>query len=92
MNASTLTRGRRISRAVGLALAALALVFALAATAARAANYVGLGDSYAAGPLIPNQLSPLGCLKSDHNYAHLAAPRSGCPCGTRAAAARRRRT
>jgi hypothetical protein len=78
MNASILTRGRRLPRAIVLALAALAIVFALAASAARAANYVGLGDSYAAGPLIPNQsLSPLGCLKSDHNYAHLAAPTIG---------------
>src|SRR5262249_54375533 len=41
---------------------------------AHAAYWVGLGDSYAAGPLIPNQsLSPLGCLRSDHNFAHLAA-------------------
>jgi lysophospholipase L1-like esterase len=56
-------------------LAAFALV---AATGAQAANYVSLGDSYAAGPLIPNQsLSPLGCLRSDHNYSHLAAPGIG---------------
>jgi lysophospholipase L1-like esterase len=40
-------------------------------------QYVALGDSYAAGPLIPNQIAPLGCLKSDHNYAHLAAPTIG---------------
>jgi hypothetical protein len=80
MNASILIRGRRLTRTIGLALAALAIVFALAASAARAANYVGLGDSYAAGPLIPNQsLEPLGCLKSDHNYAHLAAPTIGLP-------------
>ena len=55
----------------------LALVFALTATAARGANYVALGDSYAAGPLIPNPLLPLGCLKSSNNYAHLAAPGIG---------------
>jgi lysophospholipase L1-like esterase len=79
MNTPILTRGRRIPRMVGLALTALALVFALAASAAQAANYVGLGDSYAAGPLIPNQLEPIGCLKSDHNYAHLAAPSLGLP-------------
>jgi len=81
MNASILIRGRRLGRAVGLALVALAVVFALAASsAAGAANYVGLGDSYAAGPLIPNQsLEPLGCLRSDHNYAHLAAPTIGLP-------------
>jgi lysophospholipase L1-like esterase len=57
--------------------ALLALVCALTATAARAANYVALGDSYAAGPLIPNPLLPLGCLKSSNNYAHLAAPGIG---------------
>jgi GDSL-like Lipase/Acylhydrolase family len=57
--------------------ALLALVLALTATAARAANYVALGDSYAAGPLIPNPLLPLGCLKSSNNYAHLAAPGIG---------------
>ncbi len=80
MNASILIRGRRLSRTIGLALGALAVVFALAASAAQAANYVGLGDSYAAGPLIPNQsLEPLGCLRSDHNYAHLAAPTIGLP-------------
>jgi lysophospholipase L1-like esterase len=38
-------------------------------------QYVALGDSYTAGPLIPTQLSdPAGCLRSDHNYPHLAAP------------------
>jgi lysophospholipase L1-like esterase len=77
MNASTLSRGRRLPRAVVLALAVVAVLAAVATSAARAANYVGLGDSYAAGPLIPNYVSPLGCLKSDHNYAHLAAPTIG---------------
>jgi hypothetical protein len=57
--------------------ALLALVLALTASTARAANYVALGDSYAAGPLIPNPLLPLGCLKSSNNYAHLAAPEIG---------------
>ncbi|MDX6622279.1 MAG: hypothetical protein QOE75_211 [Solirubrobacterales bacterium] len=67
----------RLPWVLALALAAsLFLVFA--AGAARAANYVSLGDSYAAGPLIPNQsLSPLGCLRSSNNYAHLAAPTIG---------------
>lgn len=66
-----------LGRRLALVLALAALLTAFAATAARAANYVALGDSYAAGPLIPNQLTPLGCLKSDHNYAHLAAPTIG---------------
>lgn len=60
----------------------LALVSAMALLAglaggAGAANYAALGDSYAAGPLIPNPLLPLGCLKSSNNYAHLAAPGIG---------------
>ena len=60
-------------RSVAVVVAVLAL--AVAPAAARAADWVGLGDSFAAGPLIPNQsLSPLGCLRSDHNYAHLAVP------------------
>lgn len=56
------------------------LVVALAASAVLAAPsfgvsgaYVSLGDSYTAGPLIPNQsLSPLGCLRSDRNYPRVA--------------------
>jgi hypothetical protein len=41
-------------------------------------SYVALGDSYTAGPLIPLQeLSPLGCLRSDHNYPHLVAATLG---------------
>jgi lysophospholipase L1-like esterase len=55
-----------------------ALVVALAgvSTAATQANaattyqhYVALGDSYASGPLIPNQTgTPAGCTRSDHDY------------------------
>ena len=38
------------------------------------APYVALGDSYTAGPFIPNQLGdPPGCRRSDHNYPHLVA-------------------
>ena len=48
------------------------------AAGASAATYTSLGDSYASGPLIPNQsLNPLGCLRSDHNYAHLTASQLG---------------
>jgi GDSL-like Lipase/Acylhydrolase family len=60
------------------AVAASLIALAAAPAAARAADWVGLGDSYAAGPLIPNQsLSPLGCLRSDHNFAHLSAAAVG---------------
>ncbi len=74
MNQSILSRARTTWL---LLLAVTALALAVTATAARAANYVALGDSYAAGPLIPNPLLPLGCLKSSNNYAHLAAPGIG---------------
>lgn len=60
-----------------LLAAVVALVAAFAAQAtARAADpsYVALGDSFTAGPLIPVQIPPYGCLKSDHDYPHLAAP------------------
>lgn len=69
---------RLLAALVSFTIAFLAL---FAAAGARAAdNYVALGDSYAAGPLIPNQsLSPLGCLKSSNNYSHLAAPSIGLP-------------
>jgi len=66
-----------LRRSLLSAVLALAAILALGAGAARAANYVALGDSYTAGPVIPNQISPLGCLKSDHNYPHLAAARIG---------------
>jgi len=75
MNTLTLSP-RQLLRALTLSIAVLAIL-AVAATAARAANYVALGDSYAAGPLIPNPVLPLGCLKSDHNYPHVAAPGIG---------------
>lgn len=76
MNQSIQSSPSRLRRTAVLAVAMLAVLAAFAG-AARAANYVALGDSYAAGPIIPNQIAPLGCLKSDHNYAHLAAPSIG---------------
>jgi GDSL-like Lipase/Acylhydrolase family len=66
----------RLLRALLLALVTLA-VFGVLAASACAASYVSLGDSYVAGPFIPNPVLPLGCLKSDHNYPHLAAPSIG---------------
>ncbi len=55
-----------------LALLACAAVAALALPAAAAAGpgpYVALGDSFTAGPLVPNQVGrPAGCARSDHNY------------------------
>ncbi|HEX8864453.1 MAG TPA: SGNH/GDSL hydrolase family protein [Lentzea sp.] len=58
-------------------VAGLALVTALVAgtTTAQADTfeYVALGDSAAAGPLIPNQDPALWCLRSDGDYPQVAA-------------------
>lgn len=58
-----------------LVLAAAVPVLALTSTALAdtdtdAVNrYVALGDSFTAGPLIPNMTGqPIGCFRSDHNY------------------------
>ena len=53
-----------------LALVAIS-IFAGVAPASAAKRYVGLGDSYAAGPVIPLQIQPYGCLKSNNNYIHM---------------------
>lgn len=66
-------------------LVTAALVATAAPTVAGAApdqapptSYVALGDSFTAGPLIPNQsLAPLGCLRSDRNYPHLISGATG---------------
>lgn len=43
-------------------------------------RYVALGDSYASGPLIPNQsLDPVGCARSDHDYPADFARAHGIP-------------
>jgi lysophospholipase L1-like esterase len=65
--------GRRLAIG-GVVAAALAAVLLLAAPHASAATggFVALGDSYAAGPLIPLQVQPYGCLKSNNNYASIA--------------------
>jgi hypothetical protein len=63
-------------RRFALALVAV-LAAALPSAAAAEPNYVALGDSYVAGPIIPLQIQPWGCLKSNNNYAHLAAPDIG---------------
>ena len=76
MGASTTSIRPRLGRVLLLLAASLA-TWAVLAASASAASYVSLGDSYAAGPFIPNPVLPLGCLKSDHNYPHLAAPSIG---------------
>lgn len=70
--------GRLLILAVALATAAVVVpgvAGAEAGATSAGGGYVALGDSYTAGPLIPNQsLDPLGCLRSDHNYPHVIAP------------------
>ena len=70
----------RTVRLLGSTLAAtLALApGAIAAAAVEPGPYVALGDSYTAGPLVPNQTGhPGGCERSDHNYPSLLAERLG---------------
>ena len=67
-----ITRGRFL-----LAVSISILAFAAPAAAAPAPTYVGLGDSYAGGPLIPLQVPLFGCLKSNNNYANLTARNLG---------------
>ncbi len=68
----------RITRSVA-AVATAVLVLAIAPAGANAQErWVGLGDSFAAGPLIPSQtLNPLGCLRSTRNFARIAAASTG---------------
>jgi lysophospholipase L1-like esterase len=65
---------RGLPRSVAVVLVALLATLLLTAPRALAAqgNFVALGDSYAAGPLIPVQVEPYGCLKSNNNYGSIA--------------------
>jgi hypothetical protein len=57
---------------------AVALGPAGGASATSPAGYVALGDSYASGPLIPDQVpDPVACLRSDHDYPHVVAASLG---------------
>jgi hypothetical protein len=58
-------------------LAVLIAMLVPAAPAFAATEYVSLGDSYTAGPLIPLQIQPFGCLKSNNNYPHITARNLG---------------
>jgi lysophospholipase L1-like esterase len=65
-----ITRGRAL-------LAMLITMLALAAPASAATEYVALGDSYTAGPVIPVQVPIFGCLKSNNNFPNLATRELG---------------
>jgi lysophospholipase L1-like esterase len=67
-----------IKRGRALVLATIVSMLALAAPAL-ADEYVALGDSFTAGPLIPLQIQPFGCLKSNNNFAHLSSRELGLP-------------
>lgn len=65
---------RFASLALALALGVGPATAAVGADASVTVSYVSLGDSYTAGPLIPDPTgSPLGCLRSTHNYPSLTA-------------------
>jgi lysophospholipase L1-like esterase len=55
----------------------LITMLALAAPASAATEYVALGDSYTAGPVIPVQVPIFGCLKSNNNFPNLATRELG---------------
>ena len=68
--------GRRTVAATVAVLLLAGLAGAGATVRAQTAplRYVALGDSYTAGPYIPDQLpDPPGCRRSDRNYPHVAA-------------------
>ena len=66
-------RRRRSRAGIALIVACAGISIGHAGVAGAEPNYVALGDSYAAGPLIPLPVPPYGCLKSSSNYANLAA-------------------
>lgn len=68
-----LTLRARLTAVAGVLALSLAVGTQVPANA-NSQVYVALGDSYAAGPIIPLQEQPWGCLKSTNNYAkHVAA-------------------
>jgi lysophospholipase L1-like esterase len=76
------SRGRSRVALTALLVAATGLAGAGVATAAPAApalntEYVALGDSFAAGPLIFPQVTGAPCFRSAVNYAHLVAKAIG---------------
>jgi lysophospholipase L1-like esterase len=63
-----------LGRVVRIRLVRVAGLVGVAVLASGCVNYVALGDSYTAGPVIPTQqTNPAGCLRSDHNYPHVVA-------------------
>jgi lysophospholipase L1-like esterase len=71
----TMPKRRTLSALVVAALfAAMALPSPAVAALGGYTSYVALGDSFTAGPLIPNLIAEAGaCVRSDHDYPHLVA-------------------
>jgi lysophospholipase L1-like esterase len=72
---------RRAFLVTGITSAALlAAAVSPASASAGTGRYVSLGDSYAAGPLIPHRVGlPAACLRSSHSYPYLVAAAIGRP-------------
>lgn len=70
-------RGRRVRQGVAAALVGgLVAMIGLTGCEPPPDTYVAMGDSFVAGPLIPAQsTNPLGCLRSNRNYASLVKPK-----------------
>ena len=66
-----ITRGKALL-AVSISMLAVALP-----ASASAQEYVALGDSYTAGPVIPLQVPIFGCLKSNNNFPNLTTRELG---------------
>lgn len=64
-------RSSRTRLLVGLALLVASIGQAAGADARPRDRYVAMGDSFTAGPVIPVQVEPLGCMKSNRNYPNL---------------------
>lgn len=69
-------RGRLLAAVGAAAVLLTGLLAPAAAHAAEPLEYVAIGDSSAAGPLIPWQID-LACLRSGVNYPHVAAQELG---------------
>jgi lysophospholipase L1-like esterase len=62
----------RLAALAAVVVAAGALLVSPQAAVATTLQYVALGDSSAAGPLIPTQIDA-ACTRSDHNWPHVVA-------------------
>ena len=66
-----------IARGKSLLAVLIAMLVLAGPASAAGEEYVSLGDSYTAGPLIPLQVPIFGCLKSNNNYPNLTARNLG---------------